>query len=206
MTKIAVFASGRGSNFRAIQDGIDAGQVSAQVCVLICDSEKAGAITFAKERNIATEVISPKDFANPKSFGEKLLSVLQHHRVQWIVLAGYLKKIPQDVISSFRQRIVNIHPSLLPAFGGPGMYGSRVHQAVFDRGVKISGVTIHLVNEVYDDGPIVAQIAVDVTDCPSPRDIAARILQIEHELYPKTLEKLLTCEFAVKGKRVKFGK
>lgn len=170
--------------------------------MLICDSSKAGALEFARDYNIATQVVAPAQFADQRSFGKKLLDVLRECRIQWIVLAGYLKKIPQEVIASFHHRIVNIHPSLLPSFGGAGMYGMRVHQAVFERGVKLTGVTVHLVNEIYDDGPIVAQESVDISRCNSPQEIAARVLTVEHQLYPKALQKLIGGDFTVEGKRV----
>lgn len=205
MTRIAVFASGRGSNFQSIYHQIKAGYIPARVVVLISNKEQAGALTFAREQGIPAEVVQPEAFPNPEEFGKKLLEILQHHRVDWIVLAGYLKKIPDNVVEAYANRIVNIHPALLPAFGGKGMYGMRVHQAVFASGAKVSGVTVHLVNTEYDAGPIVLQKCVDISDCPSPEAIAEKVLAIEHQLYPQALKLLLENPFSIANNRVMIG-
>jgi len=201
---IAVFASGRGSNFKKIYQKIQEGKLPARISCLITDNERAGALAFARENDVPGYIIRPGDFVYPHQFGEKLLQILSTHQTDWIVLAGYLKKIPDNVVAAYSNRILNIHPALLPSFGGKGMYGIRVHQAVFDSGARVSGVTIHLVNTEYDAGPIVAQQAVYIEDCDTPEEIAERVLQIEHELYWKTLRKVLSDKFNVQGKRVVF--
>lgn len=154
---------------------------------------------------IPAQVIHPAQFPDAERFGEALLSALQPRQVRWIVLAGYLKKIPANLIAHFPNRIVNIHPALLPAFGGKGMYGMRVHQAVFDAGVQVTGVTIHLVNEDYDAGPIVWQEPVVIRDCRSPEEIARRVLAVEHRLYPQVLQWLVTRPHRVTGKRIQWN-
>lgn len=204
MKNIAVFASGRGSNFKKIYQKIQEGELPARIRCLITDNEHAGALSFARENDIPGYVIPPADFTSSRHFGEKLVQVLNSHQTDWVILAGYLKKIPDNVVAAFSNRILNIHPALLPAFGGKGMYGSRVHRAVFDSGARVSGVTIHLVNTEYDAGPIVAQQAVNVENCRSPEEIAEMVLRIEHELYWRTLRKILTTDFEVQGKRVVF--
>ena len=206
MTKIAVFASGRGSNFQTIHQKIREGYISAQVVLLITDNGQAGAIAYAREHHIPAALVKPGEFPSSEAFGRQLLRLLEQHQTEFIILAGYLKKIPPNVIEKYQNRILNIHPALLPAFGGKGMYGSRVHQAVFQSGVKISGVTIHLVNNEYDAGPIVLQKVVAIDDCNSPQEIAAKVLKVEHRAFPEALKLLLENEIAIEGQRVRIRK
>ena len=202
MTKLAVFASGRGSNFQTIYQKITDGYIPAQIILLITDNDKASAIEFAREHNIPVSVVNPKDFHTSETFGLELLRLLELCETDFIILAGYLKKIPANVIERYQNRIVNIHPALLPSFGGKGMYGLHVHEAVFNAGVKISGVTVHLVNNEYDAGPIVLQRAVNIEACNSPEEIAAEVLKEEHKAFPEALKKLLENEVIVEGQRV----
>ncbi|MCK5454347.1 MAG: phosphoribosylglycinamide formyltransferase [Calditrichia bacterium] len=204
MKKIGVFASGRGSNFVKIYENIEKGEISAEVCCLITDNASAAAIDFSKTANIPTYVVHPKSFSNSTAFGEELLKILKNNAIEWVVLAGYLKKIPENVVKEYSNRIINIHPALLPSFGGKGMYGMNVHEAVFNSGAKISGVTIHLVNEIYDSGPIVMQESVNIESCRKPEEISKRVLQVEHTLYSKALQKLLTTPFQISLNRVEF--
>lgn len=202
MVNIAVFASGRGSNFQTIYHKTVAGYLPAKIAALISDNRAAGAIEFAREQRIPVFVAPPGDFPSPEVFGGELLRILKLQAVEFIVLAGYLKKIPANVVDAFPNRILNIHPALLPSFGGKGMYGMRVHQAVFDAGVKVSGVTVHLVNNEYDAGPIVLQRAVDIRECRSPEEIARKVLAQEHRAFPEALKLLLENEYRVEGRRV----
>ncbi|MBN2364782.1 MAG: phosphoribosylglycinamide formyltransferase [Calditrichaeota bacterium] len=204
MKKLAVFASGRGSNFRKIYENIQTGNIPARVECLIADNPKADVLEFASHENIACYIIPPKNFSNAAEFGTELLKILKQHSVDWIILAGYLKKIPDNVVKSFSNRIVNIHPALLPSFGGKGMYGMHVHEAVFNSGAKVSGVTVHLVNENYDAGPIVLQTPVDISHCTNPHEIAENVLSVEHELFSKAIKKLLTQSFEIRQNRVVF--
>ncbi len=204
MNNIAVFASGTGTNFKAIFRNIQAGTIPAQICCFITNRPQAGALAFAQEHHIPSYVISPAEFESEEEFGDALLRILRKHDTNWIVLAGFLKKIPDNVVEAFPNRILNIHPALLPAFGGKGMYGMHVHRAVFRSGARVSGATIHLVNQEYDAGPIVMQQAVDIADCRSPEEIAARVLEVEHQLYSRALQKVLTTPFRVEGRRVIF--
>ncbi len=205
MTKIAVFASGRGSNFKTVHTNVENGVISGDISLLITDNDEAGALQFAREKNIPFRIIKPKDFASPEAFGEELLQHLHKFAIDLIVLAGYLKKIPSNLINAYSARIVNIHPALLPAFGGKGMYGKRVHQAVFNSGAKVSGVTVHLVTDEYDAGPIVLQRAVDISDCQSPEEIAEKVLAEEHQTYPLAINLLIENEIVVEGQRVLIG-
>lgn len=205
MKKIGVFASGRGSNFIKIYENIQKGEISAEVSCLITDNTAAAAIDFSKSANIPSYVVHPKDFSDPAIFGEELLKILKNNAIEWVVLAGYLKKIPDNVVRAYSNRIINIHPALLPSFGGKGMYGMNVHEAVFKSGAKISGVTVHLVNEIYDSGPIIMQESVDIESCNNPEEIAKRVLQLEHLLYSRAIQKILSSPFQVSDNRVVFG-
>lgn len=205
MTKIAVFASGRGSNFSAIHQKIQEGYLACEIAVLVSDNPKAGALEFARQNHIPTFMAAPREFTTPQAFGERLLQILTDHKVEYILLAGYLKMIPENVVDRYENRMLNIHPALLPAFGGKGMYGMRVHQAVFNSGAQFSGVTVHFVNNEYDAGPILLQKTVDIRHCKSPEEIADKVLAIEHKTYSEAVKILLEKEIHVKGKRVFFN-
>jgi phosphoribosylglycinamide formyltransferase-1 len=185
--KIAVFASGRGSNFAAILDAIRHGTLPAHVCCLISNRSDAGALERARAEGIPAIHCSRLQYATDDAFAEELLARLRTHSADFIALAGYLKRVPTPVVAAFRERIVNIHPALLPSFGGHGMYGHRVHEAVLAAGAKVSGATVHVVDEEYDRGPIVAQRCVSVLPDDTPDTLAARVLTVEHSLYPETL-------------------
>ena len=185
---IGVFASGRGSNFQAILDAIQRGTLPARVTLLLSNRSDAGALEIARAHAIPTVHLSQKQFLDETLLAAAMLDVLKQHNVEFIALAGYLKKIPSSVIREYRNRILNIHPALLPAFGGPGMYGHHVHEAVLASGAKLSGVTVHLVDEEYDHGPIVLQKAVPVEEGDTPETLAARVLRIEHEVFPLALK------------------
>ncbi|MEJ2051085.1 MAG: phosphoribosylglycinamide formyltransferase [Calditrichota bacterium] len=204
MNNLAVFASGRGSNFINIHKNIIRGKIAAKIACLITDNSKAGAIEYAKRYNIAVHTLPPKDYPSPEDFGRELLRVLNEYKISWIILAGYLKMIPENVILAFSNKIMNIHPALLPCFGGKGMYGMNVHRAVFQSGAKISGVTVHLVNEIYDSGPIVIQKSVNIEQCLSPEEIAKKVLKTEHKLYSEAIKKILTTPFRIESNRVVF--
>ena len=185
--RLAVFASGGGSNLQAILDAARAGSLRAEVVLVVADRATAGALDRAARHGVPTAVLRPADFADADAFGRAMLGVLEEHGVTFIALAGYLRKIPDAVVRAFRHRIVNVHPSLLPAFGGPGFYGRRVHEAALAHGVRWSGATVHLVDEGYDTGPIVLQEPVRVEPGDTPETLAARILEVEHRLYPDAL-------------------
>ena len=185
---IAVFASGRGSNFQAILNAIHQGFLPARVTLFVSNNAGAGAFEIARSHNIPAVHISRKQFSSEEAFASSLLNELREHSVDLIALAGYLKRIPSVVVGSYRNRILNIHPALLPSFGGDGMYGHHVHEAVLARGAKVSGATVHLVDEEYDQGPIVLQKAIVVDEHDTPESLAAKVLIIEHELYPAALK------------------
>ncbi len=184
---IAVFASGRGSNFQAILNALQRGQLPARITLLVSNKSSAGALELARTHGIPAVHISPVQFSSEKAYVDRLLELLNEHNVQLIALAGYLKKIPSRVIERFRNKIVNIHPALLPKFGGAGMYGIHVHEAVLAAGETVSGATVHLVDEEYDRGAILIQRTVEVAATDTPESLAAKVLTIEHELYPQVL-------------------
>ena len=186
--KLAVFVSGRGSNFISLHKNVTAGTIS----LVVSDNPKAGALDYAAENHIDSFVISVKD----KDYVQHLLSILQQYDIDYILLAGYLKKIPDEIVEKYRWRILNIHPALLPKFGGKGMYGINVHRAVLQAGESESGVTIHFIDEDYDKGLIIAQEKVPVLDNDTPEILAKRVLEVEHTLYPKIVQKL--CEGKIK--------
>jgi phosphoribosylglycinamide formyltransferase-1 len=185
---IGVFASGRGSNFQAILDAVDQRVLTVSVSLLICNKSDAGALEIARARNIPAVHLSQKQFPDEPSFAAAMLQHLKERNVQLIALAGYLKKIPTIVVREYRNRILNIHPALLPSFGGHGMYGHFVHEAVLASGAKFSGATVHLVDEEYDRGPIVMQKVVPVEEGDTPETLAARVLRIEHEIFPLAIK------------------
>ncbi|MGA3287061.1 MAG: phosphoribosylglycinamide formyltransferase [Bacteroidota bacterium] len=198
---IAVFASGRGSNFQAILSAIDAGLLSARVTVLISNKSDAGAFEIARARRIQTSHLSQKMFPSEEALAEAMLNVLSQQRAELLVLAGYLKKIPLQVVRRYRNRIVNIHPALLPLFGGAGMYGHFVHEAVIASGMKVSGATVHLVDEEYDRGPIVMQKTVEIIQEDTPDLLAAKVLKIEHEIYPLALKAFVEGKVKIEGRK-----
>lgn len=199
---IAIFASGRGSNTRAILESIDRGKIHARISVVISNKSDAGIFNVAVERKIPHRYLNPSDFGLEEEYTNVVLSVLDEHDIGLIVLAGYLKKIPSTIISRYRNRIMNIHPALLPAFGGVGLYGMRVHNAVIDHGAKVTGVTVHFVDEEYDHGPIIIQEPVRVNDDDTPESLSQRVLRVEHEIYSKAIALFAEGRLTIHGRRV----
>jgi phosphoribosylglycinamide formyltransferase 1 len=187
--KLLFFASGSGTNFQSVIDAIHSGDLDAEITGLITDRSEAGAIQRAREQAIPVHVIPPEPGG---SFGRRLLSVLSKKNPDLVVLAGFLRKIPDPVIDRFRGRIINIHPSLLPKYGGRGFYGLNVHRAVIENKDPVTGCTVHLVDEIYDNGDIIAQIEVPVHDSDTPESLAKKVLTEEHKLLPDTIKKILT--------------
>lgn len=189
MKNIVVFASGSGTNFQSIIDAVQRGELSARISGLIANKAGIGAIERAEKHDIPVTVINPEDPGSDEGFEKDLLKQLEAWNTDLIVLAGYLKKIPASVINRYSNRILNIHPSLLPKYGGKGFYGSNVHEAVLAAGETESGCTVHIVTEEFDEGPVLAQTKVPVLKGDTPEDLAKRILKEEHKLYPETIQK-----------------
>ncbi len=188
--KIVVFCSGKGSNLQAIINAIKFKKVSYEIEFVLSNNSEAGALSIAKNENIKNFHISEKKFSG-KSYIDNLIDILNGFKPDLIVLAGYMKKIPAEIINLYPERILNIHPALLPKYGGKNMYGMNVHTAIFENREKYSGISIHLVNEEYDKGKIIYQETVNITDCNSPEEIAKKVLKIEHEKYPVIIDKYL---------------
>ena len=188
---IAVFISGGGSNLQALIDATEEGILHARIALVVASSAKAYGLERAKNAGIEGLVFTSKNFATPEAAGKYLLDLLKAREIDYIALAGYLKLLPLGVVRSFKGRIVNIHPALLPKHGGKGMYGHYVHEAVLANNEQESGVTVHLVDEVYDHGRILEQVKVPVKPGDTPDDLAASVLVQEHRLYPRVLDKLI---------------
>jgi len=198
---IAVFASGRGSNFEALLKAIERGGLPAQVTLLVSNKTEAGALEIARSRNIPAFHINQQQFPSEDAYTTRLLDLLDQHRAELIALAGYLKRMPTRVIERFRNKILNVHPALLPSFGGAGMYGMHVHEAVIHSGVKVSGATVHIVDEEYDRGPIVMQKAVEVANDDTPQTLAAKVLRIEHEIFPLAIKAFAEDRVRIEGRK-----
>ncbi len=200
---IAVFASGRGSNFQALLQAIEEKRIpNAHIVLVVSNNSDAGALAVARKHNIPAVYLSQKQFASEKEFNRTLLQTLDSHGANFIALAGYMKRLDAAVIQRYRYRMVNIHPALLPSFGGKGMYGAHVHEAVIASGVKLTGVTVHIVDEEYDHGLIVLQRAVAVEDHDSQETLAAKVLKVEHQLYPEAVRLFAEGKVHVNGRRV----
>ena len=190
MLKMAVLVSGGGTNLQAIIDSIENGSITnAQISTVISNNKNAYALERAKNHNIEGLCISPKDYENRESFHEALLEALEEREVDLIVLAGYLVVIPEIMIQKYRNRIINVHPSLIPAFCGTGYYGLKVHEGVLARGVKVTGATVHFVDEGTDTGPIILQKPVAVEQGDTPEILQRRVMeQAEWKILPKAID------------------
>ena len=189
MKKIAVFASGSGSNFQALVDAAKANHLSAEIVLMVCDKPGAYAIERADKAGVPSLVISPKDFASKTDYEKEILQKLNESGVELIVLAGYMRLIGETLLSAYEGRIVNIHPSLLPSFAGKDAIGQA-----FQAKVKITGVTVHYVDEGMDTGPIIAQEAVKMDEHETRESLEAKIHQVEHLLYPRVIQKLCSTD------------
>jgi len=191
--RIAVLASGRGSNLEALFAAF-ADRSDAAIVLVASDRADAEALGRARSRGVAAAVVVPD--------GERaMIELLEDARIDWIVLAGYLKRVPPGVVRRWRNRILNVHPALLPAHGGRGMYGERVHRAVLAAGESRSGASVHLVDEEYDRGPVVARAEVPVLADDTPASLAARVLEVEHRLLPEVVVAAAEGRLRVEGDR-----
>jgi phosphoribosylglycinamide formyltransferase-1 len=198
---LVVLASGGGTNLQAIIDNIEAGKLDAQIKAVISNNSKSGALERARNHNIRDVHLSHKQFTTPEELDQKLLSVLKENETDLVILAGYMKMISPTVIREYKNRIINIHPALLPSFGGKGMYGIHVHEAVLESGVKVTGVTVHTVDEVYDHGPILYQKCVPVLADDTPESLQQRVLPHEHEAYSKVIQLFAQGKIEIKDNR-----
>ena len=190
MLRVGVLVSGGGTNLQAILDAIDAGTIrNAKVEVVISNNAGAFALERAKKHGIPAECLSPKEFASREEFNGALVAKIDSYHLDLIVLAGYLVKIPAAMIEKYRNKIINIHPSLIPSFCGVGYYGLKVHEAALARGVKVTGATVHYVDEGTDTGPILFQKAVEVQPDDTPKTLQQRVMeQAEWVLLPQAID------------------
>ena len=190
MLRVGVLVSGGGTNLQAILDAVDNGAITnAKIEVVISNNAGAYALERAKKHNVAAECVSPKDFATREEFNDALLAKIDSYDLDLIVLAGFLVKIPESMIAKYRNKIVNIHPSLIPSFCGVGYYGLKVHEAALARGVKLTGATVHFVDEGMDSGPIILQKAVEVLPGDTPEVLQRRVMeQAEWILLPQAID------------------
>lgn len=198
---IGFLASHGGSNMQAIIDACKAGRLSAVPVVVISNNAESRALERARNEGIPNYYLSGKTHPDPDSLDQAILDALILHKVDVVALAGYMKKLGPKTLAHFRGRILNIHPALLPKHGGKGMYGIRVHEAVIAAGETESGVTVHLVTEEYDKGPILARVTVPVMPGDTPEILAERVLVQEHILYPATLQRIATGEIILSGEK-----
>ena len=194
MVKIAVFVSGGGTNLQSLIDATLDGRINGEIVLVVSNRKNAYGLTRAKNAGIQTECIKDEDV---------LIQRLQELGVELIVLAGYLAIVSERLISLYPHRIMNIHPSLIPAFCGPGYYGLHVHEHAFSRGVKVSGATVHFVSEVVDGGPIILQRAIDVSQASSPEEMQQMVLTIEHQILPEAVRLYCDGQIKVENERVK---
>ena len=184
--RLAVFVSGGGSNFQAILDAVSDGRLPARVVLCLASRSGIGALERAERSGVPARVLgTPKD--DQEAVAKEMLDHLAAHDADFVALAGFMRHVPPEVVRAFPGRMLNVHPALLPSFGGTGMYGRRVHEAVIASGVRFSGATVHVVDDGYDTGPIVLQGVVPVRQDDTPESLAARVLEVEHHLYPEAL-------------------
>ena len=196
MLNIAVCVSGGGTDLQSIIDACEAGKINGQIRLVISNRKKAYGLERARLHGIQAEWIKDEDV---------ILKRFEEEKIDVVVLAGYLAIVGDKLIEQYKNRIINIHPSLIPSFCGPGFYGMHVHEAVFKRGVKVSGATVHFVTGELDGGPIILQRAVDISDLETPEDIQARVLEIEHEILPEAVALYCEGRVSVENERVKIS-
>lgn len=207
MLRIAVMVSGGGTNLQAIIDAILKGTVhNTEIAIVISNKKDAFALERARQHGIKNCCISPKDYADKDAFGQAVVKALEEEGVDLVVLAGYLVILPSILIQKYKERIINIHPSLIPSFCGAGYYGLKVHEGVLARGVKVTGATVHFVDEGTDTGPIIFQKAVQVLDGDTPKDLQRRVMEeAEWKILPMAIDCIARGEVSVVQGKVMVG-
>ena len=205
MLRLAVLVSGGGTNLQAILDAIDEGIITnAEVSVVISNNAGAYVLERAKKKEIDAVCLSPKTFASREAFNEALLAKLQSYNVDLVVLAGCLVVIPQSIVDAYPNKIINIHPSLIPSFCGTGYYGLKVHEGVLSRGVKVTGATVHFVDGGTDTGPIILQKAVEVHEGDTPKALQQRVMEeAEWVIMPRAIDLIANGKVTVEDGHVK---
>ena len=207
MLRVLSMVSGGGTNLQAIIDSVKNGMITNTELVGVINNKNAYALTRAKENGIDAKCISPKDYESREVFNQELLKAVDAYEPDLIVLAGFLVKIPEAMVHEYSNRIINIHPSLIPSFCGVGYYGLHVHEKALERGVKVTGATVHFVNEGMDEGPIIAQKAVAVEDDDTPESLQRRVMeQAEWLLLPQAVDDIANGRICVVDGKVKHNK
>jgi len=200
MMNIAVFASGRGTNFGAIIRAVKKGKIKASLSLLVCDNPKAGAIGRAKRAGIKVALVQRKDFATKKDFEAKIVEHLEADKIDLIVLAGFMRLLSPEFVSRYKGRIVNIHPALLPCFKG-----TRSIKDAFDYGAKITGVTVHFVDEEMDHGPIILQKEVKIEERDTLESLEVKVHKVEHQIYPEAVRLFIEGKLNLEGRKVRIS-
>lgn len=203
LKRLAVMVSGGGSNLGAVISAIDRGEIQGQIELVISSKPGVYALERAQNAGIPTKVICKKGFASQEEFDQANLEALEGAQVDGVILAGYMSIVSPQIVRRYENRIINIHPALIPSFCGMGYYGKRVHAAALEYGVKVSGATVHFVNEQADNGPIIMQGVVPVLDDDTPETLAARVLEVEHTILPKSVALFCADRLKVEGRRVR---
>jgi len=201
---LCVLASGWGSNLSSIIHSRKTGKISSDIVLVISNNSASNALNIARENQIPAVHLSAKQFSSEAEYENRFFELLKQYKVDMIILAGYMKMIPVRIVKEYKNRILNIHPALIPSFCGKGLYGLKVHEAVLEYGAKVTGVTIHLVDEEYDTGPIVIQRTVPVNDNDTAETLQKRVLEVEHEIYTEAIKLFETKKFNISGRRVFF--
>lgn len=201
MTNIAVLVSGRGSNLQAIIDSIENGYLKARVAVVISDVNDAYALVRAKKHGIEAVFVNPEKFSSKELYEKEILDTLKKHGTDLVLLAGYMRILGKTLLVTYKNRILNIHPALLPAFSG-----LHAQKQAIDYGVKVAGCTVHFVDDILDGGPIVLQRCVDVKEDDTPETLADRILEQEHKIYPEAVKLFVENRLIIEGRKVRIIK
>lgn len=202
---VAVFVSGhgRGTNLQALLDACASGEISGRIGVVIGTRTDAPAMERARAAGVPAVTVSPRKYEEDEDgYAEALLRLLNRYDVRLICLSGYMRKLPSAVVAAYPNAILNVHPALLPLFGGKGMYGEHVHRAAIESGMKVSGCTVHFVDDQYDTGPIILQSVVPILDDDTPQTLSARVLPEEHRIYVRAVQLTLDGQLHVQGRRV----
>lgn len=202
MKRLAVMVSGGGTDLQSVIDGVQSGKIPGEIAVVISSKPGVYALERAKKAGIPGVVICKKDYADEQAFFDANLGALREYGAEGVVLAGYLSILGKQMIEAYPEKIINIHPSLIPSFCGKGYYGLRVHQAVLDYGAKVSGATVHFVDEGADTGPIILQRAVSVLPEDTAESLQQRILEVEHEILPEAVALFCVDRLLVQGRKV----
>lgn len=203
--KIGILISGSGTNLQSIIDNVEKGQIDGKITVVISNKADAYGLERAKKHNISAVFVDQKDYEDSESYNEAVLKELKNCGVELVVLAGYLKILSRHFIETYRNRIINIHPSLIPSFCGKGYYGLKVHEAAVNYGVKVSGATVHFVDEEADSGPIIIQETVKVDYTDTPEKLQKKVLKIEHKILPLAVKLFCEGRLDVVGRKVEIS-